>query len=269
MWFGLSMYWRLIALQTRAQLQYRTAFMLEVLATAITLSTFFAALVLVFQRFRHIGGWTLSEVAFLWGLVELSFGLMDMIFSGFDPATFGQRVRLGTFDQLLLRPLNISLQVLGSDFVLRRLGRIIQGGVILGIALTLVNIQWSWAKLLYLPVVIAGMICFFGALFIIGATITFWTVESVEVINIFTYGGSELIAYPMHIYPDWLRRLFTYIIPAGLLNYYPALFFLDKPDPFGLPIFVSFLAPIAGLGMLLIALAFWQFGIKYYQSTGS
>jgi ABC-2 type transport system permease protein len=201
--------------------------------------------------------------------VELSFGLMDMIFSGFDPANFGQRVRLGTFDQVLLRPLPASLQVLGSDFVLRRLGRIVQGGLIFGIALTLVEIQWSWIKVLYLPIVIAGMICFFGGLFIVGATITFWTVESIEVVNIFTYGGSELIAYPIHIYPDWLRRLFTYIIPAGLLNYYPALFFLDKPDPFHLPVFASFLAPIAGLGMLFVSLAFWRFGLRHYQSTGS
>jgi ABC-2 type transport system permease protein len=199
-WFVFDTYRRLISFQIRAQPQYRVAFLAEIVATAIIMSTFFLSLIFVFQRFGHMGGWTLGEVAFLWGMIELAFGVMDMIFSGFDPANFGQRVRQGSFDQLLLRPLSLTLQVLGSEFVIRRLGRVLQGAVIFGLALALVDIQWTPAKLLYLPLVVLSLVCFFGGLFIIGATITFWTVESIEVINIFTYGGSELMSYPMHIY---------------------------------------------------------------------
>ena len=264
-----NLYCRLIGIQIRSQLQYRVAFLLEVVVATITLGSFFGALVLVMQRFDHIGGWTLAEIAFLWGIVEFAFGIMDMLFSGFDPSTFGQYVRRGTFDQLLLRPVSITVQVLGSEFVVRRLGRIIQGLVILIIALILVEIDWTVGKLLYLPLVLIGQICFFGGLFIIGATITFWTVESIEAINILTYGGSEMIAYPMPIYGDWLRRFFTYVVPAGLLNYYPALYFLNKPDPFGLPAVTQFLAPLVGIGVLGLASIFWRFGINHYQSTGT
>ncbi len=267
--FQLAIYRRLISIQVQAQLQYRVAFLFEVLSAAITLAMFFASLALVFQRFGNLGGWSLGEVAFLWGMVEMSFGIMDLVFSGFDPASFGRRVRQGTFDQLLLRPVNITLQVLGDDFVLRRLGRVLQGTVIFGIAIWLAHIHWTAGKLLFLPCVVLGLIGFFGGLFIVGATVTFWTVESIEVINILTYGGSEMMSYPMHIYPDWLRRTFTYIVPAIFLNYYPALYFLNKPDPFGWPRIASFLAPIVGLGVLALALAFWRFGIRHYQSTGT
>ncbi len=264
-----GIYWRLIGVQVRAQLQYRTAFILEVLSSGITLFLFFLSIAFVLQRFGNLGGWTLGEIAFLWGTVELSFGLMDMIFSGFDPATFGKQVRQGLFDQLLLRPVNITTQVMGSEFVLRRLGRIAQGAIILGVALTLADIQWTMGKVLYLPLIIAGMVSFFGGLFIIGATISFWTIESLEAMNILTYGGSEMMAYPMHIYPDWLRRTFTYIVPAIFLNYYPALYFLDKPDPLGMPPFISFISPLVGAGVLVVALRFWRFGIQRYQSTGT
>jgi len=267
--FTFAIYLRLIAIQMRAQLQYRTAFLLEVSAAGVTLFLFFVSIAFVLQRFGAIGGWTLGEIAFLWGTVEFAFGLMDMIFSGFDPASFGKQVRQGTFDQLLLRPVNITVQVLGSDFVLRRLGRILQGAIILGIALALADIHWTVGKALYLPLVIAGLVCFFGGLFMIGATISFWTVESLEAINILTYGGSEMMAYPMHIYPDWLRRTFTYIVPAIFLNYYPALYFLEKPDPLGLPPLFSFVAPLVGVGVLGVALLFWRFGIQHYQSTGT
>jgi len=264
-----GMYWRLIGVQVRAQLQYRTAFVLEILSSGITLFLFFLSMAFVLQRFGDLGGWTLGELAFLWGTVEFAFGLMDMIFSGFDPSNFGKQVRQGFFDQLLLRPVNITVQVLGSEFFLRRLGRIAQGALIFAFALSLADIHWTVGKLLYLPLVIGGLVCFFGGLFIIGATGSFWTVDSIEAMNILTYGGSEMMAYPMHIYPDWLRRTFTYIVPAIFLNYYPALYFLEKSDPLGLSQILSFISPLVGMGMLGVALAFWRFGIKHYQSTGT
>jgi ABC-2 type transport system permease protein len=269
MFHSLDIYRRLVGVQIRSKLQYRISFLFDLTATATITLFEFGSIALVLQRFQHIKGWTLGEVAFLYGLVEMAFGLMDLLFTGFDPQRFGQAVRRGTFDQLLLRPINITVQVLGSELAIHRLGKTSFGILIFGTALTLTEMHWTLAKLIYLPFVVVGMVCFFGGLFIIGATITFWTVESIEVMNILTYGGGFLMSYPMHIYQGWLRRFFTYIIPAALLNYYPALFFLDKPDPFNLPSFVSFLAPMVGFGTLVIALAFWRFGIKHYQSTGS
>jgi ABC-2 type transport system permease protein len=267
--YNLDLYLRLISVQIRSQLQYPVSFWIDVFGTGLSLAGFFASLALILQRFGDLGGWQIGEIAFLFGILEISFGIMDMIFAGFDPASFGRRVRRGTFDQLLLRPVNITLQVLGDDFILRRLGRITQGVVIFAIALNLTDIQWTLGKALYLPLVVLGIVTFFGGLFIIGSTITFWTVESIEVMNVFTYGSSELISYPMHIYPDWLRSFFTFILPAALLNYYPALYFLDKPDPLGMPIFLRFLSPLAGLLVLLVSLLLWRFGIRHYQSTGT
>ena len=77
------------------------------------------------------------------------------------------------------------------------------------------------------------------------------------------------MSYPMSIYPNLLRRFFTFIIPAIFLMYYPALYFLDKTDPLNPPPIAPFLAPVAGVGTLGVALLFWRFGIKHYQSTGS
>jgi ABC-2 type transport system permease protein len=269
MWSALDLYRRLIATQIRAQLQYPVAFWFELLGTAFITTVEFGSLALILQRFEGIGGWTLGEVAFLYGMVETSFGTMDMLFSGFDPPFFGRQVRRGQFDQLLLRPVNITMQVLGSRLELRRLGRIAQGIVILGAALMLTEVRWTLVKIIYLPLVFASLVSFFGGLFIVGSTITFWTVESIEVINILTYGGNEMMCYPMHIYRDWMRRFFTFVVPAIFLNYYPALYFLDKPDPFNLPPFAPFLAPVAGMGTLTAALLFWRFGIRHYTSTGT
>jgi ABC-2 type transport system permease protein len=250
-------------------MQYRLAFLLEALTTAFATALAFLTVVLVLDQFEDIGGWTLGEVAFLYGMAETAFGVMDMVFSGFDPANFGARIRLGSLDQMMLRPAGLTLQVLASDFQTRRIGRIAQGGLILAYALSRPGIDWDLPRLLYLPLVFAGLVAFFGGLFITGSTFSFWTTESIEIVNIFTYGGTEMISYPMHIYQDWMVRFFTFVVPAIFLNYLPALYFLGKPDPFGFPALARFLAPAAGFGMLGLALAFWRYGLRRYQSTGT
>lgn len=265
----LGSYRRLLGAQLRSQLQYRASFLLDVLSTGVITLTEFGATALVFGRFGSIDGWTLGEVAFLYGLVELSFGLMDMFFAGFDPSFFGLGVRKGTFDRMLLRPLPVTWQVLGSDLTLRRTGRIFLSVGIFVLALNLNPVDWTLVKILYLPFVVLGIVLFFGGLFVLGSSLTFWTVESLEAMNILTYGSSFLISYPMSIYEAWLRHIFTYLIPAIFLTYYPALYFLGKPDPFGLPAFAPFLAPLAGGLVFFAALQFWGFALKHYHSTGS
>ena len=266
---GLSLYFKLIGVQVRSQLQFRMSFTLDLLASALIVALEFGALAVVFDKFGSVQGWTLGEVAFLYGLAELSFVIMDMLFSGFDPRHFGLKIRQGTFDQILLRPISATLQVLGSALALRRLGKTAFSIGIFVYALNHTDILWSLDKLIFLPVVIVSMVLFFGGLFIVGATYTFWTIDAVEVMNIVTYGGRNLISYPMSIYSAWMRHIFTFLIPAIFLNYYPALYFLDKSDPLGFPSFAFLFSPVVGLGTFALALAFWGYGIRHYQSTGT
>jgi len=202
-------------------------------------------------------------------MIETSFATMDLLFSGFDPDRFSPMVRLGSFDQILLRPINLTLQILGSSFITRRSGRILEGLIILIISFSFANIHWTLGKILYIPVIFASQVIGFGALFIMGSTLTFWTIQPIEAVNILTYGGNEMMSYPMNIYPRWLRNFFTFAVPFIFLNYYPALYILDKPDPLHFPGFAPFLAPLAAAGMFAAAIWFWKFGIRHYQGTGS
>ena len=114
-----------------------------------------------------------------------------------------------------------------------------------------------------------SLVIFFGGLFIVGAALSFWTIESLEAVNIFTYGGTEMMQYPMDIYPNLMRAFFIYILPAIFLLYYPALYILDKPDPLGMPPFSPFLAPFVAIIVFTLALVFWNYGLRFYQSSGT
>ncbi len=267
--WNLRMYLRMLAFQLRSQMQFRASFWMDLLSTGFGNLVYILSVALIIQRFGSIAGWNFGEIAFLTGMMEMSFGVMDMIFSGFDYDYFATVVREGKFDQVMLRPVGLTWQVLGSRFLVRRVGRILEGLAIFIVALTQANVHWTLAKMLYLPVVLVSQVLVMGALFIIGSTITFWTLQSIEAVNIFTYGGTELMSYPMQIYPFWIQRFFTVVIPLIFLNFYPSLYFLEKPDPLHFPPFAPFMAPFVAVPFFGLALWFWRVGVNHYQSAGT
>src|SRR5918992_870215 len=81
---GLTIYGRLLAAQVRSQFQYRASFALQALGQALATFVDFIGLLLLFNRFPSLAGWSLGEVAFLYGLGGIAFGISDMLSGGFD-----------------------------------------------------------------------------------------------------------------------------------------------------------------------------------------
>jgi len=244
-------YLRLVAARLRAQLQYRVSFALQLAGSFALAFTDFLTVLVIFQHLPYLAGWSLGEVAFLYGSSYMAFQLTDMAVGHLD--LLPQLIQRGDFDLLLTRPLGALFQVLTLEFTLRRLGAFAQGLLVLLLALSLVQIHWTVARLLMLPIMLAGGIGIFSAVWLIGATTAFWTVRTMEVVNAFTYGGQLATSYPMHIYGGWLRRLFIFVVPLAFVNYFPALYVLNKPDPLGAPSFVRYLSPLVAVAMLLLA----------------
>jgi ABC-2 type transport system permease protein len=264
---GLALYVVLIRAQISAQLQYRASFAVQSLGQFLVTFTDFIMLILLFQRFPGIAGWSFGEVAFLYGLGGLAFGISDLLCGGFD--NLSRMIRLGTFDRVLTRPVGTFAQVLASDVQIRRLGRIAQGLVTLGIAVSWLEVNWSGPKVLVAVSAVASGVVIFTAIWVIGAAITFWTVETSEVTNVFTYGGEALVSYPMPIYAEGLRRFFTFVVPLAFVAYLPALYILERQDPLGLPPALQLCSPIVAVAFLVAARCCWALGVRHYQGTGS
>ena len=265
---ALSLYCRMLAISARAQLQYRVSFLLMSVGQFVATGVEALGVWALFDRFGSLSGWTLAQVGVFYGVVNIGFALADALARGFD--VFGaQYVKTGQFDRLLLRPRATELQLFGHEITLYRIGRIAQGGLMLGFAVSLgeQTLQaWQWLLLLW---AIVGCVCLFVGLFMLGATLSFWTVESLEVINTFTYGGAETAQYPLNIYTPWFRRFFTFVVPLGCVAYFPVVAALNVVDPLGTTRAFQMSAPIAGVAFLLVCIGVWRMGVRHYTSTGS
>jgi ABC-2 type transport system permease protein len=169
----------------------------------------------------------------------------------------------------LLRPCSTVLQLFAHELTLRRIGRLSQVLLVLAWALQHIEHGWTPLRLYLLVAAIAGAVCIFLGLWIVQATIAFWTVQTQEMMNVLTYGGTEAGSYPVHIYDRWLRRLFLGFVPIAAVSYFPALVLLGRPDPFVAPSWLPYLAPLLGPLFLTAAIRFWSLGVRHYTSTGS
>jgi ABC-2 type transport system permease protein len=195
------------------------------------------------------------------------FALADGISRGFDQ--FGPMVRTGDFDRLLLRPRSTVLQLLGQELTLRRLGRLAQGIFVLTLGMARLPHTATFANAILLLWAILGGVCLFLGVLVIQATVCFWTVESIEMMNVATYGAVTAAQYPLSIYHEWLRKVFLFVIPLACVTFFPVLGVLGKAGNFGwLPVQV-WLAPIAGPAFLAVALGIWKSGVLHYCSTGT
>lgn len=265
---GLWLYGRLVSQSIRAQLQYRLSFALTAFGGFVTSVVEAVGIWALFERFGSLGQWTLPQVAFLYGLVNCAFPISEALARGFD--VFGKEfVKTGNFDRLLLRPRSTVLQLAGHEFQLQRIGRLSQGLAVLTWAIWMLDIDWNIGKLALLLFTLVSGVVFFYALFIFQATISFWTTESLEMMNTLTYGGVETAQYPLAIYQSWFRGFFTYVVPLGCISYFPSLAILGIEDPLGSSLLFQICAPVAGYVFFALALLGWSLGIRHYTSTGS
>jgi ABC-2 type transport system permease protein len=259
---------RYLIASLHGQMQYRTSFLMASVGQFLAVGIEFLAILALFARFGSLRGWTLPEVALLYGIANVAFALAEGLGRGFD--TFSTMVRTGDFDRLLVRPLPTALQVACQEFQLLRIGRLTQGLIALFWAVSALHLHWTLPRVLLLAGAVAGGACVFYGLFVLQATLCFWTVESLEIMNALTYGGTETAQYPLPVYRPWMRRLFTYVVPLACMNYLPVGALLGHPAGTGpLPAALRWASPLIGVLFLLVSLQIWRLGERRYQSTGS
>jgi ABC-2 type transport system permease protein len=263
----LAIYTKLAGSRLRAQFSYRLSFVLQIVGAFFLSFLDFVAIVVIFQHLPRVAQWSLYEVAFLYGSSYVAFKAADVVMGNIDKLpTF---IRMGSFDQILTRPIGTLGQVIFADLDIRHIGGITQGAIVLGIAVQRVGIAWSPGRIVVLGLMIVSAFVIYCSIWVATNAIAFWTMDAREVANAATYGGNFLTQFPMNVYGVWMRRLFGYVIPLAFVNYFPSLYILGKDDPTNAPHVLRFLSPVVALGSVAVAGAVWRLAVRRYQSTGS
>jgi ABC-2 type transport system permease protein len=223
---------------------------------------------LLFKHFLNLNGWTLNEMLFLFSLLFLSYSLLVLFFTGVRD--FSSLVHSGQFDRYLVRPVGLLFQIIASraDYF----ASIGHGAV--GILLFLstansVGIRWTPVNVLYYSLMVTGGVMIQLSIWLLTACLSFWTIKSNSIIGFLFWNVRKFAGYPVSIFPAFIRILLMFVIPFAFVNYFPAQYFLRKPDMSVFPDFYLFLTPIVGFTMFVIVQALWKVSLRHYASTGT
>lgn len=251
----------------RGALQYRGNIAVMVLAGAAYQGSGFAFVWVLMQTFGTGGGWTLGQIAFLYGLRLLAHALWLVTLDGVTQA--GEAVREGQLDRMLLRPANPLAQLAANTRSLLPFGDLSVALLIFSTATVIAHVHWSPGSAVFLVLAALG-----GALLEASATVALaglalravgtWALHMVVYDTIDT-----LSSYPISIFGVPVQRVLTYAVPVAFIAFLPAGVILGHTDQLGVPSVVAFATPVIGLVLFTLAYRFWRHQLRHYQSVGN
>ena len=250
----------------RSALQYRTDTLIIIVMALVFQGTGFAFAWVVLTRFEAIGGWTLGEIAFLYGLrliVHAVAGVLAGPFFGLEA-----QVRSGEFDRYLVRPVPPLLQFMTQSVQISVLGDLLGGLAIFLAANALTEIAWSLPAMMFLGLaIVGGALVELAARVLIGA-LTFRLMTSASLMFLSDSFFSTYGNYPLSIFGTVLGWLFTFVVPIAFLAYLPATVLLDRTAELTINPVLAYAAPLAGVVWLAVAVRVFNRQIGNYQSAG-
>lgn len=258
----MKLYFKYLMIILKSRMQHKASFFMMTLGQFLVSFTAFLGIYFMFDRFNHVRGFEFSEVLLCFSAVLMSFSVAECFFRGFD--TFPALIKSGDLDRILVRPRGIFFQVMASNIEFSRAGRFLQASLVLVYAVFSCGVEWSADRILTLVFMVAGGICTMAGLYILYAGISFFTVESLEIMNIFTDGSREFGKYPLSIYGDGVLKFLTYIIPVALFQYYPLLYIIGRTDNV-----IYIFLPLATSLFIFPCYLFFMFALSRYSSSGS
>lgn len=244
-------------------MQYRSDFFISLINVLITIGTRLLGLQVIFGQTDDLRGWTANDLIVLVGLHMFVGGLLGLVVRPSMQALM-EGIRLGTFDFVLTKPVDsqlfASVQTVAPQSMtdmLFGLGVILFGMIRLDAGLT------PGTVLLFLLVLLAGVVIIYSFMLIL-STMAFWFVRLENVLVIFQTMFGNAGAWPITIYPFWLRTTLTFFVPVAFAVTIPAESLTGRLDAT-----TALLTVALAVAFFTGARAFWRYALRHYTGASA
>ena len=262
----MTRYLRLLAIQLRisvaAAMAYRANFILEGLMTVVWMALTLLPLIVLFDGRTSVAGWDAPSAMVVIAYFMAIRAILEGVVSP-SLVSLVEKIRSGSFDYVLLKPVDAQAMVTASQFepwkifdLIGALALVVYAFVRRGHAPTPGSIA------LGLVLLIAGVIAMYS-LWIVCAAASFW-VGRLDNLMYLLGAIFDTARWPVQVFRGAWRYVFTFIIPVALMTTFPAMALLGRID------LRTAIGTVAGaLAMLLISRLIWTSAIRNYTSASS
>jgi ABC-2 type transport system permease protein len=220
------------------------------------------------SRFQTINGWNMYEVMLIYTLNMLTYAVAAVFFF-FQMNDVEEDVHKGSFDSLLVKPINPFIHMIIRSFGHFFLGDIVIAIIMLGFCFSRLDIHPGFGSYVGFVFMLLGAVLVQASFIVITGSMCFWIVRARSIMNVVIFGIRGFADYPISIYGKLLRIILTFVIPYGFVNYYPSHLILGKEGGSLFAPWLPYATPIVGLLLFFIAYRVWNAGLNKYQGTGS
>jgi ABC-2 type transport system permease protein len=240
----------------QSAMEYRAAFLTQVVFMMLNNLAYFMFWVLYFDKFNSVRGWSLQDMMLLFGVAATAWGIAAYFFGNFT--TLSEIISLGRLDYYLSLPRPVLLHALAS----RSLGSGM-GDLIYGVGSYFLSGYVSFDGFLRFLVGVAVGVAVFLSFLTLVQSLTFWLGNTTAISQLALNALLTFSLYPRSLFDGAAKFILLTIIPASLIGSMPAEFVKS----FSWPVLLELL----GSAALLVVFSVWVFerGLKRYESGNS
>jgi len=255
----LPIFWRFSALR---EIEYRVNFVTNGFMSIFWLVWGVLGATIFFAHSDEIGGWTYYQVLVVLGLFSIFTGIMEAFFRP-NITQMIEQVRDGTFDFVLVKPVNAQFYSSFHSLTMWRLVDIVAGAAVIVYALKALGHTPTGSEIFAFAVLLLIALILVYCLWLAMMTMSFWFVKVDNLAELF-YAFYEAARFPITVYSGLLRGFLTFVIPLAFITTFPASALLGLLDSNQLWI---------GVGLAALFLfgtnRLWKFAIRSYASASS
>lgn len=246
-----------------AQMEFRGNFMMSLIVESVYLIAKLLYVLVVFRTDLHVEGIPPEGLLLFIGMHTVVTGLyVGLFFTNF--MKIPEYIKDGSLDLMLTKP--VSLQFMASlryvDLALP-IPDILVGFAMIGIGWHAMDIPLMFPQLAGFALLLLVSIVITYCLMIIPALLSFWFIQTGSLSEI-AHSVWDANNFPMSIYPAWVRRIGTFVIPLFLITNFGPMFLLGQ-----LTWLHAGLSLAASLLLFAAVRLFWKRALRVYSSASS
>jgi ABC-2 type transport system permease protein len=214
------------------EMAFRGNYLLKVFVEVLWLGLLLVFYDTIFARTSAVGGWTKAEYLFFIGCYTALEGVLETFVLS-NCSEFGELVRTGELDVILLRPIDEQFLVSFRRIEWSSIPNVVLGGALMVGGLAMQNWTFDPLRILGFIVSFACAIAMAYSFLIMLASTAVWLIRNQSLYELW-WLFTSLMRYPREIFSGWatpIGKLFTFMIPVLLVINVPARTMVKVVEP--------------------------------------
>ncbi|WP_433206483.1 ABC transporter permease [Dactylosporangium sp. CS-047395] len=256
------LYARLMGAHVRSILEYTGDFWIMMAGTAVMQIVNVVFLTAIFAKVPAINGWSFWAVVAMFGMVAVAEGVGSLFFEGMWSMAW--LINQADIDYMLVRPYPVVLQVSSVQIGPHGLTNIVSGGLMVGFAVSHVDVTWSAGRIALAVVVLLSAIAIKVAINLATNAASFWMQSPSPLFAMAVHQAGDLARFPLSVYPWALKAALGFALPFAFVSFFPVAYLLGHGQAW-----VGLLTPLVAVYALVVAGWIFTRGLRRYESAGN